>query len=205
VLKFGSIVSLGMALFVLALTSSSLRAQGFSVNLDLAHFADSIVAAYKTWREGAHEDEVQRRKDSVAVLSAHMSRIAATKRNLADFLKDHPLPLPTDSGVCSGRKCEDPDYKERWQNSHIVKSQFEKLDRQISGLQDDLDDIDPTWAAKNPKLSNQLYRVGHGKGLVWATVDRHSIDVVALRKWLYEEADELEAAVREIKNKLPPP
>jgi hypothetical protein len=148
VLKFGSIVSLGMALFVLALTSSSLRAQGFSVNLDLAHFADSIVAAYKTWREGAHEDEVQRRKDSVAVLSAHMSRIAATKRNLADFLKDHPLPLPTDSGVCSGRKCEDPDYKERWQNSHIVKSQFEKLDRQISGLQDDLDDIDPTWQRK---------------------------------------------------------
>jgi hypothetical protein len=202
VIKFGSIVSLGMALLVLALTSSSPRTQ--SINLgDIAQFPKYIAEAWRIWRKGADEDEVQRRKDSVALLSADMIRIAATKRTLANFLKDHPLP----PGACGGKsdqfKCEDPVYYERVQNGLVVRHEFEKLNHLISGLQYHLDDIDPTWQAKNPKLQSQLYGVGHGKGLAWERLDKHN--VVALREWLYQEADELEGAVEEIKNNLPSP
>jgi hypothetical protein len=200
-MKFGSIVILGIALFVLTPTSSTLRAQGFSLTLDLAHFADSVEKFYKDWRDTAHKDEVQRRKDSVAVLSAHMIRIAATKRTLADFLKDHPLAPSTCGGAGDQFACEDPNFKERERNSAIVRRQLEKLNREIAGLQDDLDDIDPTWAAKNPELQGTLTAVGLGKGLRWGSLGE--LDVVAFQKWLYKEADALEAAAREIKNKLP--
>ena len=201
--KIGSIVSLGMALFLLALTPSSLRAQGlFSITLDLAHLPVYLVDAYNKWKDGVDKRELQRRKDSVALLSAHMSRIAATKRDLADFLKDHPLSPGRCGNVHDQFKCDDPRFQEAERNSGTVDHQFRKLDREISGLQDDLDDIDSTWAAKNPKLDQHLYRVGHGKGLEWAS-HQGSTDVDAFRKWLYKEADEFEAAVREIRERFP--
>jgi hypothetical protein len=132
-----------------------------------------------------------KRKIGAALISERMIRIAAMKRIFAEYLRGKPATISEFSP----------------HDQTLVDQELRRIDREIANLAEDLREIDPAWAAKNPKLYNELFAIGHGKGLWWAArFGRYGAnqDVGWLRDWMNAEAKELEIAAAAIQSGLTP-
>jgi hypothetical protein len=184
----GAIAS-GAAGVVLALVPSRLRAEGLSSGVDLGAIADAITDLVIRVLARHDKKDDQRLQSSAASVSARMSRVAAMKRSFADSLQNKP------------RRMDEFPPPARETALHELR----RIDREIAGLQADLQGIDPHWPANHPELHIQLFRIRHGKGLAWAAEqgpDGAGEDVDRLREWMTEEAKKLEDAASAIKAKL---
>jgi hypothetical protein len=133
----------------------------------------------------------EKRKASAALIGARMIRIAAMKRIFADYLQGKPATMSEFSP----------------HDQMLVDQELRRIDREIANFAEDLREIDPAWATKNPKLYNELFAIGHGKGLWWAVrFERYGAnqDVGRLRAWMYAEAKALEIAAAGIQSGLTP-
>jgi len=120
-----------------------------------------------------------------------MIRIAAMKRIFADYLQGKPATMSEFSP----------------HDQMLVDQELRRIDREIANFAEDLREIDPAWATKNPKLYNELFAIGHGKGLWWVVrFGRYGAnqDVGRLRAWMNAEAKELEIAAAGIQSGLTP-
>jgi hypothetical protein len=66
--------------------------------------------------------------------------------------------------------------------------------------------IDPNWTAKNSALFNELFKIGNGKELRWATKFGPyggGQDVGRFRDWMMDQAQKLENAASSIQAKRP--
>jgi|EndMetStandDraft_9_1072997.scaffolds.fasta_scaffold28346_4 hypothetical protein len=180
-------------LLVLTMVSplpSALRAEEMKMGIDLGEIGKAIADFLKFMITRGDAQSDARLKNSVASVSVRLSRIAAMKRSFADFLQDKP-----DSITRSSR------------DRLIFDEELRRIDREIARLNEDLRNVDPTWSSQRPELYEKLFRIGHGKGLLWAAKREAygpygDIDVRELRAWIIEEAGKLEDAASDIKANL---
>jgi hypothetical protein len=65
--------------------------------------------------------------------------------------------------------------------------------------------MDPEWSSKHSELYNQLFRIGHGKGLMWAAkYGPHGSGQYAddFADWMRQEAEQLKSAATEIASSI---
>jgi hypothetical protein len=181
--------SICVILSLLAWLSAAARAEGTNIGIDVGAIAREIKEFVIYVLEQRKINDDLRLKNSVASVSARMSRMAGIKRSFADFLTDKPNKLH--------------DFPP--QALREANRQLKQIDRELKGLEKDLERMEPTWAANHPKLHEQLFAIGHGKGLQWrAEYGPHGdgVDISRLRDWMIGEAAKLEDAASEIKTKL---
>ena len=133
----------------------------------------------------------EKRKVSAALIAARMIRIAAIERIFAEYLQGKPATMSEFSP----------------HDQMLVDQELRRIDREIANFAEDLREIEPAWATKNPKLYNELFAIGHGKGLWWAVkFGRYGAnqDVGRLRAWMNAEAKELEIAAAGFQSGLTP-
>ena len=179
------VVGLGAGAFVLVVAPSSLKAE-MSISLDVATAIKDLVIKQL---DRADKREERRLKSSAASVSARMSLIAAMKQEFAEFLTGKPANIV--------------DFPPR--ERETARRELRKIDREIGRLQANLESIDPDWAAKDPKLCNRLFRIGHAKGLSWAAEygpHGSGVQTDELRAWLLEEAKKLNEGAAAITAKL---
>jgi hypothetical protein len=185
----GSIVGGAAGAFMLALVPSRPRAEGPGSGVDVGAIADAITDLVTRVLARPDKKDDKRLQSSAVSVSARMSRVAAMKRSFADSLQDKPARMDAFP----------PPARES------ALHELRRIDREIAGLQADLQGIDPNWPANHPELHIQLFRIRHGKGLAWAAEygpDGAGEDVDRLRGWMTEEAKKLEDAASAINARL---
>ena len=173
-----------MVLSLLSPIPTVLRAAELSLGEIATSIKDLVIFMIK---RGDLETR-EKRKVSAALIGARMIRIAAMKRIFADYLQGKPATMSEFSP----------------HDQMLVDQELRRIDREIANFAEDLREIDPAWATKYPKLYNELFAIGHGKGLWWAVRFGANQDVGRLRAWMNAEAKELEIAAAGIQSGLTP-
>jgi hypothetical protein len=177
--------SICLALSLVSPTPTVLRA----AELRLGEIATAIKDLVLFMIKRGDLETREKRKISAALISERMIRIAAMKRIFAGYLQGKPATTNEFSP----------------HDQMLVNRELRRIGREIANLAVDLREIDPGWAAKNPKLYSELIAIGHGKGLWWAgRFGRYGAnqDVGRLRDWMNAEAKELEIAAAAIQSGL---